>query len=314
MAVKIIITGHHSDETIRRFNDLPDTDIIFTEQPEELTDEELSGTEIYAGDLTPDLQSRMPDLRFVQLFSAGAGSSLWLPEHITLANAYGAYGDSIAEHMLTVTLMAMKRMPDYLDMQKEQGWQLLKEIQRFEGSRIMSVGTGAIGSAYLRKADALGAVCYGVRRTVHEKPDYMEKLITVSEMDELLPEMDVVALSLPGTDESKGMFDEQRLRLMKKGAILVNVGRGNAVVTDDLIKVMKEGHLKAACLDVMDPEPLPKDHPLWTAPNVYITPHISGGYRAGVNYERVIDTVIGNIRLVLEGKQPVHTVDRSLGY
>jgi phosphoglycerate dehydrogenase-like enzyme len=77
---------------------------------------------------------------------------------------------------------------------------------------------------------------------------------------------------------------------------------------------MQEGHLKAACLDVMDPEPLPQDHPLWTAPRVYITPHMSGGYRAGVNYGRVVDRVIGNVALVLEGRPPVDIVDRRLGY
>ena len=216
--------------------------------------------------------------------------------------------------MLTTTLMAMKRMPEYLEMQKEQGWDLLKDIERFEGSRILSVGMGAIGTAYLKKADALGAICYGVRRSVHDRPEFVKQLVTVNEMDELLPFMDVVALSLPGTDEVKGMFDERRLRLMKKNAILLNTGRGNSVVTEDLIKVMNEGHLKAACLDVMDPEPLPKDHPLWTTQRVYITPHISGGYRAGVNYERVNEIVLKNLTLVLEGNSPVHIVDRKLGY
>ena len=139
-------------------------------------------------------------------------------------------------------------------------------------------------------------------------------MTTPDKMDKLLPEMDVVALSLPGTEEVRGMFDERRLRLMKQTAILLNTGRGNAVVTEDLVRVMKDGHLKAACLDVMDPEPLPADHPLWTTPRVYLTPHISGGYRAGVNYERVIDAIIRNISLVLEGREPVHLVDRKLGY
>lgn len=256
----------------------------------------------------------MPKLRFVQLYSAGASNYGWLDDSTILANAYGAYGDSIAEHMLTVTLMAMKRMPEYLEMQKEKGWNLLHDISRFEGSKILSVGMGAIGTAYLKKAEALGAECYGVRRTLHDQPDFVKKLVTMENMDELLPEMDVVALSLPGTAEVKGMFDERRLRLLKKNAIILNVGRGNSIVTGDLIKVMKEGHLKAACLDVMDPEPLPADHLLWNTPRVYITPHISGGYRAGVNYERVVDTAVKNLRLVLEGKPPVHIVDRKLGY
>ena len=216
--------------------------------------------------------------------------------------------------MLTTTLMAMKRMPEYIGMQDRREWELLPDIVRFEGSRILSVGMGAIGSSYLQKAHALGAVCCGVRRTAHDKPDYVEELTDPENIDRLLPSMDVVALSLPGTAEVDGMFDERRLRLMKETAILLNVGRGNAVVTEDLIRVMKEGRLRAACLDVMDPEPLPKDHPLWTTPRVYITPHVSGGYQAGMNYSRVIDTAIRNLTLVLNGEPPIHEVDRKLGY
>ena len=314
MSQKVIITGAHRPEFIEKYRSLPDAKVVFAEKSEDLKEEDLTDCGLFAGRITPALAKKMPKLRFVQLFSAGAGGYGWLPEHIILANAYGAYGDSIAEHMLTTTLMAMKRMPEYLEMQKEQGWDLLKDIDRFEGSRILSVGMGAIGTAYLKKADALGAICYGVRRSVHDRPEFVKQLVTVNEMDELLPFMDVVALSLPGTDEVNGMFDEIRLRLMKKNAILLNTGRGNSVVTEDLIKVMNEGHLKAACLDVMDPEPLPKDHPLWTTQRVYITPHISGGYRAGVNYERVNEIVLKNLTLVLEGNSPVHIVDRKLGY
>ena len=314
MPTKIIVTGRHTEPVIQRFLALPDTDIVFAETPSALTEEDLHDAEIYVGFISKETASRMPNLRFVQLFSAGANGFDWLPEQVVLANAYGAYGDSIAEHMLTTTLMAMKRMPEYLSMQKEQGWQLLDDIVRFEGSRILSVGMGAIGTSYLKKASALGATCYGVRRTLHDKPDFVEELVTPEAMDALLPEMDVVALRLPGTNAVQGMFDERRLRLMKPSAILVNVGRGNSVVTEDLIRVMNEGQLKAACLDVMDPEPLPAGHPLWTTPRVYITPHISGGYRAGINYERVLDVAIRNLARVLSGEDPIHIVDRTLGY
>ncbi len=314
MTVKIIVTGSHSEESIQRFLSLPDSSVIFAGKPSDIPEEALAEAEIFVGGIRPEIAEKMPKLRFVQLYSAGAGNYSWLPAHVTLANAYGAYGDSIAEHMLAVTLMAMKRMPEYLKMQERQGWELLNEIQRFEGSRILSVGMGAIGTSYLRKAAALGAECFGVRRTVHDRPEFVKELVTSEEMDALLPDMDVVALSLPGTKEADGMFDERRLRLMKSSSILINVGRGNSVVTDDLVRVMNEGHLKAACLDVMDPEPLKEGHPLWNTPRVYITPHISGGYRAGVNYGRVTDVVIRNLSLVLAGKPPVHTVDRKLGY
>ena len=314
MPTKIIVLRHHTEESKRRFMAVPGCRVIFAEHFEDIRQEDLADTQILVGGVTPELAAKMPRLRFVQLFSAGANGYSWLPETVTLSNAYGAYGDSIAEHMLATTLMAMKRLPEYLKMQDRQGWELLRGIDRFEGSRILSVGMGAIGTAYARRAAALGAECFGVRRTIHDRPDFIRQLTTVEGMDALLPEMDVVALSLPGTDETRGMFDERRLRLMKKTAILVNTGRGNAVVTEDLIRVMNDGWLKAACLDVMDPEPLPEGHPLWTTPRVYITPHISGGYRAGVNYDRVIDTAIRNLTLVLEGKEPLHIVDRKLGY
>ena len=314
MNTKVIITGKHTKESIQRYQNLPDAEVVFCEEPSTLDQEELQDVELFAGAVTPALVAKMPKLRFVQLYSAGANRYAWLPEHIVLANAYGAYGDSIAEHMLTTTLMAMKRMPEYFEGQKKKEWNLLKDIDRFEGSNILSVGMGAIGTAYAKKASALGAICYGVRRTIHDQPSFIKQLVTLADMDDLLPQMDVVALSLPGTEDVKGLFDYRRLSLMKKNAILINVGRGNSVVTDDLIRIMNEGHLKAACLDVMDPEPLPKDHPLWTAPRVYLTPHISGGYRAGVNYERVNDVVIQNLTLVLQGKDPIHIVDKKLGY
>ena len=310
----VIVTGRHSEESIRCFNSLPDCRVVMSERAEDLRPEDLADAECFVGWVSPELVKKMPRLRFVQLFSAGADRFGWLPEKITLANAYGAYGDSIAEHMLTTTLMAMKRIPEYLHMQDRKGWELLTDIVRFEGSKVLSVGMGAIGTAYTRKAAAIGAICYGVRRTVHDRPEFVRELVSTEKMDALLPEMDVVALSLPGTDGVAGMFDERRLRLMKRSAILLNVGRGNAVVTNDLIQVMADGHLRAACLDVMDPEPLPEDHPLWTAPRVWITPHISGGYRAGVNYDRVISTVVQNLTLVLQGQPPIHTVDRNLGY
>ena len=314
MSTKIIVVGEHTPEGIKRFRDLPDTCVLFAQRLKDISPEDCEDTQILVGGVSRTLVENMPKLKFVQLFSAGADRYSWLPERIVLANAYGAYGDAIAEHLLTATLMAMKRMPEYVGMQDRQEWDLLQDIVRFEGSRILSVGMGAIGSSYLKKAHALGAVCYGVRRTAHDKPDYVEELTEPGDIDRLLPLMDVVALSLPGTAEVDGMFDERRLRLMKETAILLNVGRGNAVVTEDLIRVMKEGRLRAACLDVMDPEPLPKGHPLWTTPRVYITPHVSGGYQAGMNYSRVIDTAIRNLTLVLNGRPPIHEVDRKLGY
>ena len=216
--------------------------------------------------------------------------------------------------MIATTMMAMKHLGDYVRSQDRQSWKQCKGVIRFKGSKVLSVGMGAIGTSFLQKAYALGAECYGVRRTVHDKPDFVKELVSIDDIDRLLPDMDVVGLSLPGTEEVNGLFDERRLRLLKDTAILLNVGRGNAIVTDDLIKVMNEGLLRAAWLDVTDPEPLPEGHPLWKTGRVFITPHISGGFKEGVNYNVVMDVVFKNLSLILEGKEPVHIVDRKLGY
>ena len=135
MSVKIIVTHSHSAETEQKFRNLPNTEIVFAPDKDSIRREDLADAEIFVGSLKPEMAAKMPKLRMIQLFSAGAAGYEWLPEHITLANACGAYGNVIAEHMLTVTLMAMKRTPEYLDMQKNEDWSLLKDIQRIENAK-----------------------------------------------------------------------------------------------------------------------------------------------------------------------------------
>ena len=153
----------------------------------------------------------------------------------------------------------------------------------------------------------------GIRRTVREKPEYVDEMHTLDEMDELLPRADVVALSLPSGKDATGLMDERRLRLMKKGAILINVGRGKAIVTDALQRVCQEGHISAA-LDVTDPEPLPAEHPLWHTPNVFITPHISGFFHLPQTLDRIIKISSENLRRFVAGEQLLNIVDGATGY
>lgn len=309
-----LVIGSISEKTREELLAIPGYAFSFCQDQRTLTDEDLADVDVMVGMIMPDIIRRAPKVSWVQLFSAGADGYTSLPEDILVSNAYGAYGASIAEHMLACTLMAMKRFPEYMEAQKAHRWELLHEVTRIEGANVISVGMGSIGSQYLKRCAALGARCFGVCRTEKEAPDFVEKMATPDTMDELLAEADVVALSLPGTPETKGMFDLAQLRKIKKGAIILNAGRGTAMVTDDLVTLMNEGHFRAACLDVMDPEPLPEDHPLWDTPNVFITPHISGGFRASVNYERVMDVVKENLIRMSEGREVIHAVNRNLGY
>ena len=134
------------------------------------------------------------------------------------------------------------------------------------------------------------------------------------ELDQLLPEADIVALSLPGGDGTRGILGEKQIGLMKEGALLLNVGRGNAVDTDALTRALEAGHLRGAALDVTDPEPLPAGHPLWHQPRAVITPHVSGGFHMRDVYEKLVVRCTRNIAAFTQGRPLESVVDRSTGY
>lgn len=156
------------------------------------------------------------------------------------------------------------------------------------GSATLVVGLGDIGGEYAKRMKALGSYTIGVRRTPGEKPEYLDEIYTTDSLDELLPRADFVALSLPNSPSTYHIMDERRLGLMKPGAYLLNVGRGSAIDGDALCRALKEGRLGGCRVDVTDPEPLPGDHPLWDAPRMVITPHISGQYHLKETFERIV--------------------------
>lgn len=302
------------DETIEDFKTIENTHFYFVDSIEELTKEELDSIEVLVGAPKKELIDKLPSLKLVQLFSAGANQFSWLNDSITLANAYGAYGKAISEHMLASTLMFQKNFPAYFKTQKEREWVRQDPVFVMSDATVLSVGAGAIGGEYLRLCKLLGAKTIGVRRSLHDKADYVDELYTMDSLDALLPQADVIALSLPETSETIHLFNKDKFHLMKKSAILINVGRGSALVESDLIQVLKEGYFQGVSLDVTEIEPLPKNNPLWNFPNVQITPHISGGYFSSANYSNVIAVVKDNIIRYVHGDKPVHIVDKKLGY
>ena len=144
-------------------------------------------------------------------------------------------------------------------------------------------------------------------------PEFMDEMHTLDELDSLLPSADVVALALPNSEASRHLMNEARLRSMKRGAILLNVGRGSAVDTDALVKVLNEGLITAG-IDVTDPEPLPKEHPLWHCPGIIITPHISGYYHLRHTQDTIIEIAACNIENYMNGRPIRNLVDRITGY
>ena len=178
----------------------------------------------------------------------------------------------------------------------------------------MILGAGDIGRAFARRVKALGAYVIGVRRREGAKPFGIDEMGTMEELDSLLARADVVVSVLPGTTATRGIFDKKRFTAMKKGSYFLNIGRGNAVVTEDLIEVMKEGHLAGAALDVTDPEPLPTDHSLWHTPNIYITPHISGDDHLSATQDKIVQIAARNLAAFMQGVPLENLVNRTTGY
>ena len=256
-------------------------------------------------------------LEWMQLPSAGAnlyvGEGI-LPEKTVLTNSSGAYGVTVSEHMVALTFACMRRLGEYARKQQEHVWDASGEVYSVEDSTVLVLGVGDIGGRYARKMRALGAYTIGIRRTQREKPDWLDEQYTFDQLDEVLPRADIVAMVLPGSPETEHIMDERRLRLMKKTAVIINDGRGSAIDPEALKRVMKEGHIFAAGLDVTEPEPLPADDELWDMPNVIVTPHSGGQFLMKSTYEKVVGIFGTNLRHYLNGEAFEHVVDKKAGY
>lgn len=276
--------------------------------------EQLENAEIIIGNIPSGDLQYCRNLKFLQLSMAGSDTFAGkVPENVLLANSSGAYGLAISEHMLGMLLMLTKKLYLYRDNQNEAVWHDEGNVTSIFGSRVLTVGLGDIGGEFAKRCKSLGAYNIGIRRTMRSCPEFMDEMHTLDELDSLLLSADVVALALPNSEASRHLMNEARLRSMKRGAILLNVGRGSAVDTDALVKVLNEGLIMAG-IDVTDPEPLPKEHPLWHCPGIIITPHISGYYHLRHTQDTIIEIAACNIENYMNGRPIRNLVDRITGY
>jgi phosphoglycerate dehydrogenase-like enzyme len=211
----------------------------------------------------------MPSLRVVQTLSAGVD---WLlravPAGVTLCDARGARDAAVAEWVLAAVLALGKHLPELRDRQLEQRW-IASEPEDIAGRTVMILGYGSIGGAVEARLAPFGVEL--IRVAGHARPG----VHPVAELAGLLPRAQVLVVLLPFTAETDGLLDGEALRCLPHGAWLVNAARGRIIDHAALLELLQLGHLRAA-LDVTDPEPLPRGHPLWTAPGTLITPHLAG--------------------------------------
>jgi phosphoglycerate dehydrogenase-like enzyme len=253
-------------------------------------------------------------LRWLHMASAGVDPVLFpglRESDVLLTNSRGVFDDSIAEYVLGVILAFAKDLARTLDLQRETRWQH-RESERISGREVVIVGTGPIGRAIARLLRGAGMRVAGAGRTARDGDLDFGTVHSSADLGEYLPYVDYVVAVTPLTEQTKGLFDARAFAAMKPSARFINVGRGELVVTGDLVEAIRSGQIAGAALDVFETEPLPADSPLWTMENVLVSPHMSGdfiGWRA-----KLVEVFAENFRRWLAGEPLRNVVDKKLGY
>lgn len=284
-------------------------------------DGDLSDAEVLVRWWTPretlrKLIQAAPRLRWMHTPSAGVDGML-LPEMrergLIVTNSAGAQAVPIAEFVLLFMLSHVKQARALLALTPEDAWQRgdALQLQELHGATVLIVGLGQIGQEIARRAAAFGMRVWGSRR--HPRPaEGVERVVGEGEWRALLPEADYLVVAAPLTDTTRGMIDRDALARLKPGAYLINIARGQIVDTEALLEALRSGRLAGAGLDALPQEPLPAEHPLWQAPNVWITPHIS--WSSPQIFPRVAEIFLENLRRYRAGQELINLVDFEAGY
>lgn len=238
------------------------------------------------------------------------------PKDAILSCSTGLYGPIIAEHMLALTLALSRRLPEYTVRQQQKKWELLLYDKPLEWSNVLILGAGDIGTTLAQWMRPMVGQIIGIRRTVRQCPACFDRMAAMDELDTLLPWADYVLCCLPRTPQTDHLLDEARLRSMKPDAVLVNAGRGNLIDLNGLCRVLSDGHLWGAGLDVAEEEPLPPEHPIWDCPRLIITPHAAGNsFRLdSPTQKKIFEFVLENFQRYISGQSVLAQADFTSGY
>jgi phosphoglycerate dehydrogenase-like enzyme len=261
------------------------------------------------GTVPPELFSRARKLRWICASRAGLGGAWFYPalveSDVVVTNMRGSYNEHLAGHAVAFLLAFARRFDHYLPQKR---WQRGPHMIDLPAQTALIVGVGGAGAEAAKLCAALGMRVLGVDPRVTEAPPGMSDLGGPERLDARLSDADFVILTTPETPQTVGMFNAARFAAMKRGAYFINIARGRCVVTADLIAALQSGHLAGAGLDVADPEPLPDDSPLWSMPNVLITPHVA---ISGAPYrEKWLEILVENCRRFAAGRPLLNVVDK----
>lgn len=261
-----------------------------------------------------DLEVVAPNLRWIHIIGAGVEHLCpmdWVPEDVVVTNNKGAQARKAGDFALMAVLMLHSRIPAIVTNQRRNVWNSLYATP-VEGTTVLIVGVGSLGGGAADRLHGAGLRVLGISR--HGRPHRsVETMGTPGDLDSLLAEADHVLVCVPATPETIGLIDRNRLRALKPGAGLINIGRAATVDYDAVVELLEGGHLSGAILDVFDPEPLAAESPLWTTPNLLVMPHISAD--DGETYvETTLSIFFDNMRRFMAGEGLRNIVRPELGY
>lgn len=279
---------------------LEDRTVVYANSPVEeielIDDAEVA----VGGSLRPELLEAASSLQLFACSSAGVGHldlEAFRNRGIAVTNASGVHGPNIAEHVLGWMLMISRRLDEGIRRQQRREWRHFQAAGELARSRVCVVGLGPIGKTVVKRLSGFDVETVGVRYTP-EKGGPTDEVLGYDQIRDALVDTEYLVLACPLTDTTNSLIGETELSILPHDATLINVGRGPIVETDALVDAIRSNTLRAAALDVTDPEPLPEEHPLWNLENVYITPHNSG--YTPYYWERVAEILIENLKLADE--------------
>src|SRR5215472_2525508 len=262
------------------------------------------------GTVPPELFARAKKLRWICASRAGLGTAYFydalVKSNVIVTGMHGSYNEHLSTHAVAF-LLAFARCFDHYLPQKH--WQRGPGMIHLPGQTVLIVGAGGAGGEAAKLCAALGMRVLGIDPRVKQLPAGMAELDTPERLEERLGEADFVILTTPETPDTLGLFNAGLFSRMKRGAYFINIARGRCVVTQDLIAALQSGQLAGAGLDVVDPEPLPDDSPLWGIPNVLITPHVA---ILGTPYRQTWEALLlENCRRFAAGEPLLNVVDKQ---
>ena len=310
------ITEAHFQVACQRFPAVAEQVEVFIDWDLEHFAESMETAEVLVTwDLpTQNLALVAPRLKFIHIIGAGVEHICpmdWVPEGVTVVNNRGVHAAKGGEFALMAVLMLNSKIPSVVNNQQRAHWESLYSSP-VAGKTVLVIGVGNIGGAAGQQCARLGMEVIGISR--HGKPvEGFSKVRTQGDLAEMLPRADFVLMATPMTTETKNMLDRQKQTLIKPGAGIINLGRSGTMDYEALVENLNRGHFSGAIIDVFDPEPLPADSPLWTTPNLLVTPHISAD--DGNTYvEMTLGLVFENLERYFKGQELKNLVRPELGY